>query len=199
MMVNTLFVKDRFCEHPELVRKSAIAAGFGTWKPEKGIIGSSNYEGMGFKGTHALMLRALQFAMGCSIFPNSMFFRVTKPGTERAYIHSDREDGQFTCIAYLSEHPTEASGTGFYRHRATGLLEMPEFAAMEGKPEFDELKRDMIEGDSLQWEQTDFVRGLFNRALIFHAPLFHARLPLHGIGDGSDESARMIWACHFFV
>lgn len=199
MMRDSIIVKDDFCEHPELARQSALSAGFGTWAPNKGIVGSSIYEGMGFKGLHAVMLRALHFAIGRPIFPNSMFFRVTKPGTERAYIHSDLEDGHMTCIVYLSQHAQDGSGTGFYRHRATGLLEMPPFLEMEGKPEFDVLKRDMTEGGEAEWELTDFVRGHFNRALIFHAPLFHARHPLNGLGDGRDETARMIWACHFFL
>lgn len=190
-------VKDNFSEYPAEVRQSAIDSGFGTWKPEKGVIGSSLYEGMNFKGAHDLMLRALVYAVQKPVYPRSMFFRVTKPGTERAYIHSDRTDGDWTCIAYLSEH-AEASGTGFYRHRKTGLLEMPPIQDMLD-PKFEELRRDITEGGEAEWELTDFVRGHFNRALIFRAPLFHARHPLHGLGNGDDESARMIWATHFFI
>ncbi len=46
------------------------------------------------------------------------------------------------------------------------------------------------------FELTDFVRGAYNRALIFQAPLWHARHPLDGIGS-TDEDARMVWVGHF--
>lgn len=205
-MRDSLMVKDNFAEFPMEARQSALASGFGTWSPNQGIVGSSKYDGMNFNGLHSVMLRALSHALGGRpIFPNSMFFRVTTPDTERAYIHSDRSEGDWTCVAYLSEHDVK-SGTGFYRHRKTGLLEMPTFSEMElrdmpgeKRAAFDELKRDMIEGGDDEWELMDFVRGQFNRAVIFYAPLFHARYPLHGIGFGEPEDARMIWACHFYI
>lgn len=202
-MHDSLVVKDNFCERPDLARASALESGFGTWRPNQGKVGSSVYDGMSFWGRHSIMLRALSTALGGQVvLPNSMFFRVTTPETERAYIHSDRSSGDWTCVAYLSQHQ-EASGTGFYRHRKTGLLEMPSFAEMDNPKNlveaetFAELKRDMVEGGEKEWELTDFVRGYFNRAIIFRAPLFHARHPLHGIGGGDAESARMVWVCHF--
>lgn len=194
-MQDSFTVKDDFCPFLQEVRASALASGFGTWNPKQGEIGSSKYDGMNFWGDHSLMVRSLAQAIGVPVFPNSMFFRVTTPETERAYIHSDRESGDWTCVAYLSVHG-EPSGTGFYRHRKTGLLQMPTFQEMHGNHEFDELKNDMIHGGEKEWELLDFVRGLFNRALIFHAPLFHARHPLRGIGEQPD-TARMVWVSHF--
>lgn len=198
-------VKDNFAEFPKEARESALASGFGTWSPSAGKIGSSKYDGMNFNGLHSVMVRALSYALGNRpIFPNSMFFRVTTPDTERAYIHSDRAQGGWTCVAYLSEHD-EPSGTGFYRHRETGLLQMPTWEEMEAatnseedEAKFDRLKQDMITGGEHEWELLDFVRGQFNRAVIFYAPLFHARHPLHGIG-GDPASARMVWVSHFEV
>lgn len=196
-MLGMIIIRDNFCEHAEGVRQSALDSGFGTWRPNKGEVGSSVYEGMNWKGAHGVMLRSLSAAMGgCRIFPNSTFFRITTPGMERAYIHSDREDGEFTCVAYLSQHD-DVSGTAFYRHRATGLREMPTFEEMND-PRFDGLKADMVKGGEAEWEQTDFARGFFNRAVIFAAPLFHSRIPLLGIGEETDPaSARMVWVSHF--
>jgi hypothetical protein len=190
-------IRDNFCAHAESVRASALESGFATWNPKQGEVGSSVYDGMNFKGAHGIMLRSLCAMMGAqAVFPNSMFFRITTPETERAYIHSDREEGEWTCIAYLSHHEEEVSGTGFYQHRATKLREMPTFKEM-ANPKYSTLKRDMIKGGTDEWEQLDFVRGLFNRAVVFHAPLFHSRIPMHGLGGGDPETARMIWACHF--
>lgn len=192
----SFLVVDSFCEGIERVKASVYAAGFDTWNPNKGEVGSSVYEGMGFWGDHALMLRALTGAVGGVVVPNSMFFRVTNEGMERAYIHSDRESGNHTCIAYLSEHE-EPSGTAFFRHKRTGLTEMPSFKDMKEDGLMEELKADMVSRDPRKWEQTDYVNGVYNRALIFSAPLFHSRFPLEGIGD-TFETGRLVWASHFF-
>lgn len=194
-MRDTIRIFDDFCPNIEAVRDSALASGFGTWKPTKGEVGSSNYEGMNFWGNHSFMLHSLAIAMGRPVYPNSMFFRVTNKDTEKAYVHSDRESGSWTCVAYLSGHK-EPSGTGFYRHRKTGLTEMPTFAEMRKKKTFDVLKRDMIHGGDKEWEQLDFVRGIYNRAVVFYAPLFHARNPKNGIGTNAKDG-RMVWVSHF--
>lgn len=181
------------------VRNSALRSGFGTWKPNKGEVGSSNYDGMNFWGNHATMIHALEHHFGSSIYPNNMFFRVTNAETEKAYVHSDRESGTHTCIVYLSEHKNAVSGTGFYRHKETGMTEMPSFAELSKTPElFEKLKHEMVDGGEQFWELTDFVRGDFNKAIIFDAPLFHARYPKNGFGT-TDEAGRMVWVCHFLT
>ena len=192
----TFTVIDGFCDAPERVVESVRAAGFGTWLPTKGEVGSSIYEGMGFWGDHALLLKPLIRAMGSVIVPNSMFFRVTNAGMEKAYIHSDRETGNHTCVCYLTSHDEE-SGTAFFRHKRTGLTEMPSMDDMRSMGILDELKDDMVSRDPDKWVQTDYVGGKYNRALIFDAPLFHSRYPLEGIGDNS-ENGRLVWVSHFF-
>src|SRR4051812_36484497 len=167
-------VVDNFCESLDQVRDSAFAAGLDTWNPNKGEVGSSIYEGMGFWGNHALMIEALMRATNGIVVPNSMFFRVTNEGMERAYIHSDRESGNFTCVSYLTDHDEE-SGTAFFRHKRTGLTSMPSFAEMADMGILEELKEDMVSRDPSRWVEIDRVRGLRNRALIFNAPLFHSR------------------------
>jgi hypothetical protein len=191
-------VVENFTPHADRVRASALAAGFGTWRPNKGEVGSSMYDGMCFWGDHALMVAALTRSFGQPIIPNSMFFRVTNEDTESAYVHSDREAGDFTCVAYLSEHE-EPSGTGFYRHRRTGMTRMPSFDELRAGPEeFAKLKDEMVRGSADDWDLLDFVRGEYNRAVIFEAPLFHARHPRHGFAD-TPESGRLVWVCHFMT
>ncbi len=189
---------DNFTPMIDEVRASALASGFGTWAPNKGEVGSSVYAGMNFWGKHSIMLHALTHVMGRPIFPNNMFFRVTNEDTEAAYVHSDRESGDFTCIVYLSDH-AQKSGTGFYRHRETRMTHMPSFAELSQTPElFDQLKREMVEGSDKDWEQLDFVRGIYNRAVIFDAPRFHARCPKNGFST-TVEDGRMVWVCHFLT
>lgn len=189
---------DSFTPRIDEVRTSALASGFGTWRPNKGEVGSSVYDGMSFWGKHALMLHALAHCVGRPVYPNSMFFRATNVDTEGAYVHSDREAGDFTAIVYLSEHD-EPSGTGFYRHRETGMTHMPSFAELRERPElFEQLKHEMVDGSDTYWEQLDFVRGQYNRAVIFDAPRFHARTPRHGFGT-TPEDGRIVWVCHFVL
>lgn len=188
-------VFDNFTPHIDGVLQSAHAAGFGAWKPNKGEVGSSVYEGMSFWGDHAPMLHALMGATAGMVVPNSMFFRATNVGMEGAYIHSDRMSGSFTCVAYLTDHDDEY-GTAFWRHRRTGLYEMPTFPEMKERGIFEELREDMVSRDPSKWERVDFVSGRKNRALVFSAPLFHSRVPVDGFGDTADD-ARIVWVSHF--
>lgn len=189
---------DNFTPRIDEVRASALASGFGTWRPNKGEVGSSIYDGMNFYGSHALMIHALAHCVGRPIYPNSMFFRSTNADTEAAYVHSDREAGDFTCIVYLSDH-ADRYGTGFYKHRETGMTHMPSFAELREKPDlFAKLKGEMVDGSESYWEQLDFVRGQYNRAVIFDAPRFHARSPRHGFGANAEEG-RIVWVSHFYL
>lgn len=192
----TFLVVDNFCGELDRVKASVFAAGFGTWRPNKGEVGSSVYDGMGFWGDHALMLQALMRATNGVVVPNTTYFRVTNVGMERAYIHSDRESGNNTCVCYLTDH-AEESGTAFFMHKRTGLKYMPSFAEMQEMGILDELKADMVSRDPSKWVQLDFVHGAKNRALIFDAPLFHSRYPLEGIGS-SPENGRLVWVSHFY-
>ncbi len=192
----SFLVIDGFCDEIERVRQSVHDAGFGTWRPNKGEVGTSIYEGMGFWGDHALMIGALTRAVNTAVAPNTMYFRVTNEGMERAYIHSDRESGNYTAICYLSDH-AEVSGTAFYRHKPTGWESMPSFEEMQELGVMDAMTADMVSRDPDKWEQIDFVRGRKNRALIFNAPLFHSRFPLEGIGTETD-TGRLVWASHFY-
>lgn len=192
----TFRVIDNFLEDPDAVVASVHAAGFGTWRPNKGEVGSSVYEGMGFWGNHAQLLRALALHTG-PIVPNSMFFRVTNPGMEQAYIHSDRETGAHTCVVYLSEH-AEAYGTAFFRHVPTGWDRMPSMDEMRASGLMQPMADAMVSRDPAQWQQTDVVRGRYNRAVIFDAPLFHSRYPLEGLGTDA-ETGRLVWVTHFYL
>lgn len=196
-MKDFITVKDEFCDQSDLVRASAIGSGFGSLKPASNEMGRDSYEGMNFLGRHDLMLRALSAAIGGRpVYPGAMFFRATKPGMDKAYVHSDRMHGDWTCIVYLSEH-TEESGTGFYRHRRTGWNEMPAPEILKQAGVLSMMDECMKKNDPADWEQAAFVRGIYNRAVIFRAPLFHCRHPADGLGDGKDETARMTWVAHF--
>lgn len=192
-----VLVVDNFVGDPDAVRQSALITGFGTWQPCNTVIGYKNYDGVNINGNHSALMRSLTNAMGCSIFPESMIFRVTGEKSDPSRIHSDRMFGMYSCIVYLSIEDKE-SGTGFYQHIKSGRCEMPPLESFIGTEEGEAHKREMDEANPDVWKQVHFVEGKYNRALIFKAPLYHARVPRLGTGT-TPEKSRMVWVCHFNV
>jgi Family of unknown function (DUF6445) len=189
-------VFDDFVADHERVRQSALRSGFGSWRPNKGDVGLDSYAGMNFWGDHSILIRGLWERLG-PVFPNDMFFRVTNPTTDKALVHSDRASGDFTALVYMSP-PHEGSGTGFYRHRETGMVDMPSLEdLMKDQPFFQKLYAEMLSASDEYWEQYDFVEARPNRCVVFDAPKFHCRIPKEGFGT-DDATSRMVWACHFF-
>ena len=187
---------ENFLADPDAVRASAINSGFGSWKPAKGSIGSSVYEGMNFYGDHSTIIETIYTKAGFVGFPNSMCFRVTNETTERAYVHSDVSAGDMTCIVYLSSHP-DKYGTGFYKHRGSGLLFMPPLEELAKHPDaLERLKADINESSEAIWEEVEFAQGGYNRAVVFESHRWHRRFPEHGFGS-DEHSGRMIWIGHF--
>lgn len=193
-----ILVVDSFVGDPDAVRRSALITGFGTWQPCNTVIGYKNYDGVNINGMHAPLVRALTNAMGCSIFPASMIFRVTGEKSDPARIHSDRMFGMYSCIVYLSMEYGRKSGTAFYQHIKSGLCEMPPLESFIKTEEGEKLTREMDEASEDVWKQVHFVEGKYNRALIFKAPLYHARVPRLCEGT-TPEDSRMVWVCHFDV
>lgn len=193
-----ILVKDNVMSRENLlaVRNSAISSGFNTWSPPSHSFGSGIYQGMNWKGHNSAMHLALAQTIGSPIFPNQSFFRILTENEDKRLIHSDRLDGSFTAIAYISEHDHEYHGTAFYRHIETDLLEMPTVEEMDKEGSTETWNQEMT--DDSKWEQTDFIRGQFGRMLVFSAPLFHARVPDRGIGT-TPEDSRMIWVSHFEI
>jgi hypothetical protein len=190
-------VLDNFLSNPEHVRASALRSGFGTWWPNKGDIGADSYGGVNFVGDHVSPLTRLYRHLGRQIIPSSMFFRITNPSMEHALIHSDREYGENTAILYLSPNNPVRSGTGFYRHRETGMTEMPPLDELMKDPVFfQKIRQQMLDADEHDWELYQFVESAFNRCLIFNGPKIHCRIPKTGFGSTEDDS-RAVWVCHF--
>ena len=187
-------VFDDFVKEPEAVRQSALRAGFGTWHPRKGDMGAEFYPGVSFWGDHATLFKALHERLG-QIIPSSMFFRITNPSMQHALIHSDREYGDYTAIVYLSEG--EWSGTGFYKHRQTGWVDMPAIAELVlDRPLFEKIRQQMLDASEDDWQLYEVIEARMNRCLVFDAPKIHCRLPKVGYGTTQDNS-RMVWVAHF--
>lgn len=188
-------IVDDFCSEIDSVRESALRAGFGNWDPDDGY----GFSGIGFWGDHAPMVQSLARSFGGPVYPNGMFFRLTS--NDSGSVHTDKDLGHFSCVAYLSSHEEGVSGTAFYRHRETGYRQMP---TLGDTPEERSLESRLVEDmrSEDRWEELDFVRGLYNRAVIFPAARFHARRFRRypkSENSVSEEEGRMVWTCHFHV
>ncbi len=191
-----LKIIDDFASDPDAVRQSALASGFGSWRPHQGDLGAPAYDGVNFVGDHATLFGALYQKVG-PILPSGMFFRITNPAMEHALIHSDREYGENTAIVYLSPEPPRRSGTAFYKHRETGMIDMPALADLKADPVFfQKIRQQMLDADDADWEMYEFVEAKYNRCMVFDAPKIHCRIPKVGYGR-SDADSRMVWVAHF--
>lgn len=192
-----IFFIDDFLSDPDKMRQSALASGFGTWRPNKGAIGPSKFDGVNFYGDHATGVRAIAKHFKVPIYPNKFFFRVTTEDTEEAVVHSDIFTGDFTCLLYMSEH--EGSGTEFYRHKPTDTYSLPPLKDFYADQElFERMKVDCSHRNPDIWEKVNTIEAKYNRAIIFPSPVFHCRYPYTGFGHG-PEDGRMIWGCHFYA
>lgn len=191
------YMFDDFLPDPDAMVHSALASGFGKWRPNKGEMGPGYFDGVNFYGDHARGVRMITAAMKQPVYPNKMFFRVTTEKTEPAVVHSDRSTGDVTCLVYLSQH--ENSGTEFYLHKPTGLFALPPMSYLAANPDlFAQFKRDCAGRDPDIWEKVGSVEAKWNRALFFPSPAFHCRYPYTGFGS-NESDGRMIWGCHFFM
>lgn len=192
-----IFFVDDFLADPDKMRQSAIASGFGTWRPNKGAIGPDKFDGVNFYGDHATGVRALAKHFKGAVYPNKFFFRVTTKDTEEAVVHSDIFTGDFTCLLYMSKH--EDSGTEFYRHKPTDTYSLPPLKDFYADAEnFERFRKDCSHRDPEIWEKINSVEGKYNRAVFFPSAVFHCRYPYTGFGHGVEDG-RMIWGCHFYV
>lgn len=192
-----IYYVDDFLSDPDKMRQSAIASGFGTWRPNKGAIGPDHFDGVNFYGDHVTGVRALAKHFKSQIYPNKFFFRVTNKHTEEAVVHSDIFTGDFTCLIYLSRH--DDSGTEFYRHKPTDTYSLPPLPKFYADPvNFERFRQDCSHRSPDIWEKINSVEGKYNRAVIFPSAVFHCRYPYTGFGEGVEDG-RMIWGCHFYV
>ncbi len=115
-------------------------------------------------------------------------------------IHSDAQYDKCALVLYLSRPEDCTGGTGFWRHRKTGLTAWPtkEEILRRGKnPQriWEGLTRDWDNVDA--WEITHLAEMKFNRAITYSTAVFHSRIPFRAFGT-APENGRLIF-CTFFT
>lgn len=96
----------------------------------------------------------------------------------RSWIHAD-ENNKWAGVLYLTPNAPLTGGTGLFRHKATGLSEIPR--NLDGS-----INQELIDKiyddsqDMTKWEMTDFVGNVYNRLVIYKGDFFHSSLDYFG-------------------
>lgn len=127
-------------------------------------------------------------------------FRIMLEETgSRLKVHLDGH-ADWTGVLYLNPSENCHGGTGFYRHKRTGLdgVASSEQIKNLGFDDWDSLEKTIIEPDTLNgeaWEQTMFVGMKFNRLVLFRGnSLFHC----HTVSFGSNKNDGRMTQNFFF-
>jgi len=112
----------------------------------------------------------------------SLTYRSVKKSRASLYVHSDFSMN-FVGLLYLNRPEQCHGGTGFFRHRRSGLEGFHDQPAIEraarklrlGEAELQQLTTEDAR-DPAQWVETDRVQMKFNRLVIYNGSLFHSHL-----------------------
>ncbi|WP_341711807.1 DUF6445 family protein [Erythrobacter sp.] len=115
----------------------------------------------------------------------------------------DSSDHAFAMVHYLSHTPF--GGTAFYRHKSTGLSQIP---AQRHAEYLQALTRDLdihgepepsyIAGSTAIFEQTGQVDFSYNRAVIYHGNQLHCPMILENLEHVSDPFRGRLTIAVFF-
>ena len=97
---------------------------------------------------------------------------------DRSWIHADQTTN-WAGICYLTPNAPYSSGTGLFRHKASGLRA----AVRNPDGTFDQDILDAVYKDSrdmTKWELLDVVGNVYNRLVIYPGDLFHMSLDYFG-------------------
>lgn len=97
---------------------------------------------------------------------------------DRSWIHADQTTN-WAGICYLTPNAPYSSGTGLFRHKASGLRS----AVRNPDSTFDQDILDAVYKDSrdmTKWELLDVIGNVYNRLVIYPGDLFHMSLDYFG-------------------
>jgi hypothetical protein len=97
---------------------------------------------------------------------------------DKSWIHADHTSN-WAGVVYLTPNAPPSGGTGFFKHKETGLSSTP--YTEEGI--YDENTMNEIYKDSqdmTKWEMTDQVSNVYNRLILYRGDMFHQSLEYFG-------------------
>ncbi|MEV8327650.1 DUF6445 family protein [Kitasatospora sp. NPDC056731] len=199
-MLRKLIIVDDFYADPDKVRTRALSTDYADITP-------TDYPGL--QSRYSLRTDALARAFNelvqariCSDparFTWGGFRCVTEASGRGTKVHADIAI-DWAAMVYLTPDAPMEAGTGFFRHRETGVEAPPtdrqaRALGFRDASDFDDkvVRRDMA--DLSKWEQTGWVGPVYNRLVLFRgSEVYHAPLA----GCGSDAATGRLTHNFFF-
>jgi hypothetical protein len=191
--VDRLIVVDEFYADPATVREFC----FRTCR----FRGAGRYNYPGWEGdkgaTPPELEKALASIVGGDIevdaerFTWGGFRLITEESGRNAAVHAD-SGADWAGLVYLSPNAPTSGGTGFFRHRATGLEAPPTDAQARifGFSDADSFDLEVIRPqkcDNDAWELVSWIAPVYNRLVLFRGrECYHA--PLAGFGSTTEDA-----------
>jgi hypothetical protein len=190
-MRKMVVVADNFYADPDAVRNAALRNSFNSfghfnypgWQSNKFLSSEALWDRFEAILQVSLNRSSDRFAVGA--------FRVINQETGRLVkVHADTIV-DWAAMVYLSPSAPADGGTGFFRHKTTGLTGPPtdEQARELGFADRESFERDVIRADMAnldQWELVGSVSPVYNRFVAFRGcEVYHA--PLRGWGTTSRD------------
>jgi len=170
-MKSQLIIEDGFYPNPDRVRAAALNRKFS-------VVG--NYPGYRTQGIASPELKIfLQRIVGRPIKGwvmrpedyNGAYQYTTS--SMNSWVHRDRTD--WAGIVYLTPDAPLSGGTGFYRHKETGICEIPAGTGPQIRKLLDRDSSDMT-----KWDLIDQVGNVYNRLVLFRGRRSHRSMDYFG-------------------
>jgi hypothetical protein len=177
-----LFIVENFYSDPHAVRKVALRSDFAV---------EGNYPGLRTRPALELWIReAIQEVVGEPItnWPlerDNGSFQYALCG-HRTAVHADPG---WVGLIYLTPNPAPRSGTLFYRHISTNLMNAPADSELRISCERDGC-------DPSKWEKLDTIGNVFNRLVLFEGRRWHSADEFFG---ESLETSRLFQTFFFWT
>lgn len=203
-------VIDGFATHPDHWRTQAMGPGYdwrGDFYPGRRRHADRAY----FSDIGTRLGTVMQTVFGCRRalkVDRALYSVVSTDGQDLALAQriphiDDSSPHAFALVHYLSRG--SFGGTAFYRHRETGLAQIPEgrrgeyLAALDhGFSRHGELEGGYIDGSTEMFEQLCTVPFVFNRAVIYHGNLLHCPVVPATIDHPDDPATGRLTIAAFF-
>lgn len=166
-MIINAFVVDAFYNNPDEVRDFALAQDFNV---------TGNYPGARTKSFATDSIKeTIQAIVGpqagkITYWPDGYngAYQITT-ARDRSWIHADHGT-KWAGVVYLTPNAPLSSGTGFFRHKETGLT-----WSQDGKGIWNNHAQDMT-----KWEMVSSVGNIYNRLILYRGKQFHSSLDYFG-------------------